>query len=77
MVTSLYAEGNVETENGWIVDETVKAFQNGEEATRTGDTNFPLVSIQWFPMRGVVQLTRVSRNGIVYNGSFSEIGAKG
>jgi hypothetical protein len=52
---ALFAQVFSETNNGWVVDQTIKAFENGKEAGRYGDTNFPLISIQWFPMRGIVQ----------------------
>src|ERR1043166_84854 len=59
------------------VQRAINSFEHIGEKWDAGETNLPLLSIQWFPHRSLVRYTRVETDGRLRNGSFSSMGAKG
>lgn len=60
-----------------LITRVVESFDRVGEKWNAGETNLPLLSIQWFPDSWAVRQTTVDLSGAVRNGSLSPMGAKG
>jgi hypothetical protein len=59
-----------------IVEDTLGGFEATGQSWKSGDTNLPLVSIEWFGGETVIS-SSVSQEGKIRNSSANEFGTKG